>query len=397
MALAVPTTQDVADTLVAHLQASLSQSIPLLPKAFVRVLAKVLAGVFILVYKYAGFIFLQIFVQHATMKETTINGRKVRPLVEWGRLVGVGDPREATRAELVIEVTVTNQTGSLAGGSQLLRGATGVLYQTVTVRPLDAPTVTVTMRASSDQSGGDGSGAIGNLETGDVVSFANPLPNVGRDATVLSQTVTAADAETEDEYRARIFKRFQRKPQGGAYADYQLWGEEVAGIAHVYPYAGDPGQVDVFVEATVESSGDPDGIPTGAQLTAVFDSINLDQGGLASRRPVNAAVNVLPITRTAFDVKVFGLDAADLSGTQADLEAGIDEFLRGREPFIVGLSVLPREDRITAASVGGVVEGIVSAAGGSLTKLELFKGGLQIDAYTLTTGEKAKFGSPTYV
>lgn len=393
MSLSFPTTKEISDSIVAQIEAALSQTIPLLPKAFTRVLAKALAGLLTLVYKYAGFIFLQLFVAHATFRETTINGVTVRPLVEWGRLIGVGDPVAATRAELVVTVTVQNQTGSLGAGEQLLRTQTGVIYRTVAAVALDAPTVNVTIRASSDQSGGDGAGATGNLEAGDTVSFANPIANVARDAVVVSAEVTGADGETEEDYRERIIRRFQRKPQGGAYADYQQWGEELAGIVGIFPYtSASPGEVDVYVEADEASSGSPDGIPTAQQLQDVADAIELDSSGLATRRPANAAVNTLPIVRTAFDLTVSGLNPGTAEA-QAAIEQGVDEYLRSREPFIVGLSVLPREDRVTDAAVSGIVDGIVSSLGATVTTVNLTPG----PATTLTQGEKAKLGTVSYL
>jgi uncharacterized phage protein gp47/JayE len=398
MSLAVPTTAEISDTIIAQLESSLSETIPLLPKSFSRVLAKVLAGVFILLYKYGGFIFLQLFVAHATMRETIVNGKTIRPLVEWGRLIGVGDPIDATLAELVVTVTVTNQVGNLDGGAQLVRAETGFVYDSVAAVALSAPTVQITIKAGSDQDGNGGVGAVGNLQPGDIVSFANPLPNVQRDAIVLSQAVTAADAETVEAYRARILRRFQRKPQGGAYADYQEWSDGVAGILNAYPYAGNPGEVDVYIEATVASSGSPDGIPTGAQLIAVNDAIQLDVAGLATNRPVNAAVNVLPITRSGFDVVISGLVADDLPTLKTSIETGLDEYLRSREPFIVGLSVLPRDDRITVAALGGLVDGIVSAAGGTCTSVGFSVDAVGQTAYTLGNGEKAKLTIPaTYI
>lgn len=398
MALSTPTTQDLADNIVAQIQLAIGQTIPLLPKAFTRVLAKVLAGVVVLLYKYAGFIFLQLFVAYATNEETIINGRVIRPLTEWGRLVGVGDPEAATRAELTVTVTVTNMTGSLAAGSQLLFAPSGVVYLTTAAVALNAATVTVTMRASSDQTGGTGEGAIGNLEVGDVVSFANPLPNVATDAVVASVVVTGADGETVAAYRQRIIRRFQRKPQGGAYADYQVWGEGVAGIAHVYPYTSNtPGEVDVYVEATEASSGSADGIPTGAQLTAVAAAIELDDNGLASNRPAGAGVNVYAITRTGFEVECSGLDAPDITAAESTVEQAVDEFLRSREPFIVGLSVLPRLDRVTRAAVSGVVDDAVSAVGGTVTTVVLKLSGSPIEAYTLSNGEKAKLNSISFI
>jgi hypothetical protein len=92
MSLQTPTTKEISESIIAQLEASLNQSIPLLPKSFLRVLAKTLAGVFVLLYKYAGFMFLQMFVQTASAKQTTVNGKTFTPLTQWGRLIGVGDP-----------------------------------------------------------------------------------------------------------------------------------------------------------------------------------------------------------------------------------------------------------------------------------------------------------------
>jgi hypothetical protein len=118
MALSTPTTKEINDNIIAQLESSIGQSIPLLPKSFLRVLAKTLAAVFTLLYKYCGFIFLQIFVKTASIKETEINGQIVSPLIEWGRLVGEGDPVAATNAQLNIQITVENQTGTLNSGAQ---------------------------------------------------------------------------------------------------------------------------------------------------------------------------------------------------------------------------------------------------------------------------------------
>jgi len=393
MSVQTPTTRALSDQIVADLQDSLAQTIPILPKAFVRVLAWALAGVVVLLYKYASFIALQLFIAHASAQETTVNGKKIVPLFEWGILIGVGRPNAAVAAQLSTTVTVTNQSGSLAARSVLLYSPTRVVYETVADVALDAPTVNVTVRAIGDDQGGDGSGAIGNLEAGAVLSFANSPANVATDVEVVSQVVTGADAETIGAYRQRLIKRVQRRPQGGAYADYQAWGEEVEGIVAIYPYAGDPGEVDIYVEATEASSGSPDGIPTSPQLDAVLESIELNEAGLATRRPVNAAPNVLPITRVAFAVTVSGLDP-DNEENEAAISEGLDEYLRSRKPYIVGLSSLPREDRITEAAISGIVDDIVNAQGATVTTVSMTPG----PAYTLGPGQLAKLNiPPTFV
>lgn len=400
MALQTPTTAEIKSNILAQLEATLNQVIPLLPKAFNDVLAKALSGVFILLYKYAGFIFLQIFVSTATILETEISGSLVSPLKEWGRLIGVGDPVAATSAELLIDITVENQTGSLPSGSQVLNADNGVTYITIGSVLLDAATVQVTIRAVSDQTGGGGAGTIGNLQPADVVSFANPLPNVARDAVVDSQVVTGVDAEATEIYRQRIIDRFQARPQGGAYADYRIWGEEVAGIVNIYPYTGaNPGEVDVYVEATVASSGNADGIPTGAQLQAVSDSIELDENGLASRRPANAFVNVFAITRTAFDTSISDLVVDNLAQVQADIEAALVDFYLEAEPFVDGLTIPPRKDRITRSALIGLVEDIVTAANGTFTTVIFNKTGIggSAEIYVLQEGEKAKSETVSFI
>ena len=399
MSLSTPTTQEISDNIIAQLEASLNQTIPLLPKSFLRVLAKAMAGVFILLYKYAGFMFLQIFVRTASFSPTVINGVNVTPLVEWGRLIGVGDPVPATHAELLIDITVENQIGTLPSGSQLVSADNGVTYITLGAVALSAPVVQATVQAASDQGGGSGAGSLGNLDAGAVISFANPLANVARDAVVVSQTVTGADAESADAYRARVIDRFQKRPQGGAYADYEQWGEEAAGIINVYPYTDGttPGEVTVYSEATPESSGSPDGIPTAAQLLAVEDAITFDSDGRATRKPVGAFLNSLAITRKALNVEVTGLVASDIATVEADITTAIEAYFLDGEPFIVGLSVLPRLDRLTEAALGGLVDSIVSAAGGTFTSLVLKDGVTPITVYSLGEGEKAKSGGVSFL
>lgn len=400
MALVTPTTAQIAANIVVQLETALSQAIPLLPKAFSRVLAKVLAGVFVTLYKYAGFSLLQQFVQYATIEPTNVNGTIIRPLIEWGRLIGVGDPNDAVQAELELEVTVLSMIGDLPGGTQLLHAPTGVVYQTIAAVPLATPTITVTARATSDQAGGDGAGTIGNLQVGQIVQFASKPPAVEANATVTGTAVEGAEAETEDAYRARVMARFARRPQGGAYADYQAWGSDVAGVRRVFPYTGAPGEVDVYVE----SVDPPDGIPSSAILDAVAEAIEFDPEespsptGLANRRPANAAVNVLAITRTAFDVEITGFEATqDEAATLAAIEQGVDEFLRAREPFIVGLSALPRLDRVTQGAVAGVVNEVAEANGASVAAVTLLRGTSQITQYALAQGEVAKLGTLTPV
>jgi hypothetical protein len=136
--MSIPKLSDIKDSIISQLSLKLSQTIPLLDKSFTIVQAGALAGQLTQLYKYAGFSFLQLFVKYASTKGTTVNGKTITPLVEWGRLVGAGDPLAAERAELVVDVTVLTQTGSIAAGAQLLFPATGVVYVVKAAVALDA-------------------------------------------------------------------------------------------------------------------------------------------------------------------------------------------------------------------------------------------------------------------
>jgi hypothetical protein len=297
---------------------------------------------------------------------------------------------------------VLTQTGNLVAGEKVIRTETGVIYEVVAAVPLNSPTCMFTIRAIGDPDGNGGDGDIGNLQPGDKLSFASAPATIGTEATVVAQVVAASDAETPERYRNRVLNKVQKRPQGGAYADYVEWAFDVPGIVNVYPYAGEdpggsgPGQVDVYCEADPDVSGDPDGVPSGPMLTAVLNAINLNAAsGKATRRPVSAAPNALPISRVEFDVEVTGLQP-DTPETRIKITEGLAEHMLTLEPFIVGISTLPRKDRVTQAAVSGIIDSIASAQGATVSKVALFESAVEITAYTLNHGQKAKFGIANY-
>ena len=410
MSLPNISTQQIDQDTISALEASFGQSIPVFPKAFLRVISKVFAGQWTILYKYCGWQFLQLFVQTASAQPTTILGTPINPLGFWGGLVGVSNPNgnPATAAEMVIAVNVINvdPTKSLSAGKLLICSKNNVTYQVAFDVPLGASTINATITAVGDQSGGDGSGTIGNLSPGDEVDFANPSAGYSRATTVSSITVTATDAEDPEALRARILSRFQKTPQGGAYADYDVWGSGVSGIVNVYPYTGSPGEVDIFVEADVASSGSQDGIPTSAQLAAVLAAINSDgttiSSGLPNRRPVNAIPNVNPISRIGYDVAIHGFAIQDSSrqvACQADIRLALQGYFWSREPYIEGLSTLPDKSLVSATGVAGTVQDVLDAYGATASTVILSQFGAQVQLNQLTEyGQKAKLNltSPTY-
>jgi hypothetical protein len=163
----------------------------------------------------------------------------------------------------------------------------------------------------------------------------------------------------------------------------------VPGVANIYPYTGMPGEVDVYVEATTDQH--PDGIPSPRLLADVLESMQFDADGTARRAPATVrSINVKPIARRAYSVVIHNLADVEHAHVEDEIASGIDEHLRSLEPYIVGLSVLPRRDRVTQGAIGGVVSEIVQAAGGTVDSVQLRIDSAVIPADTLGKGEKAK-------
>lgn len=347
---------------------------------------------------YNNFMFKQWFVSTCSSENITILGVTVNPLNFWGNLIGLDGRKPGTRAEFEIEIIVDQIGGTLDAGTQLQSAQNGFTYITSQQYSLITNPQLINVIAADDPSSNNGVGSNGNLSAGNVLSFVNPLAQVGTNATVNDEITAGADPETAEAYRNRVIDAFRRRKQGGAPVDYEIWGESVAGISNVYPYTGQPGEVDVYVEATPESSGSPDGIPTPTQLAAVNEAIQFDVNGKASRRTVGSFVNTLPITRTGFKVVVSGLSVENQSQVEGFITAAVTDFFTAAEPFIVGLSTPPRTDQISKIAVESVINDVVSANNGTFfsAAVFIFTTGSGVTVYPLGTGEKAKLSEITY-
>ena len=374
MALQEPTVNEIRDILLSNIESRLGQLVPFLPKAVWRVLSNGIAGIFIILYKFGSFEFLQIFPQTAGDAA----------LERWGDLVGIiRSPAEAAR----IEIQCTGEDGQVVlTSSRIVNNLTGVVYLVDADATIAAGVATTTMIATQ-------SGAIGNVADGKVLSFVTPLSGIDNKCTVTDTIDIGIDKENLDIYRGRVVDRFRKIPQGGAFADYELWAREVATIINAYPYSGDTeGTVEVFSE----SSTGIDGIPSGSELTAVFDSINLP-----NRRPVTAEVFSLPITRTPFTVNVLGLApktaGGDLTAVKASIESLLTQLFLDFEPFVDGLSVIDK----SLISQNEIIQ-IVSLAIQTFSvqfdtaTFEITGSGDLLTRHNLGQGEKAKLGATVY-
>lgn len=373
MALTTPTISEIADNIIADINAEYGQTIPLLAKAVFRIWAFIQAGVFIILYKFGTEQFKQRFVQTSNSTFLALLGEQVgvnrTPAQGW---TGTGT------------FNVITIGGTIQAGTQLVNNQTGVVY---IVNPSKVivliPTETITMQSTV---GGD----IANLIIGDILNFVNPQPGIDSEVTIATVTQEASDIEPIEQYRQRVLDRYQKQPQGGALADYELWAEETVNVINAYPYAGvTPGTVDVYIEVDNQT----DGIPTSTQLSAALDSINFDPiTGKATRRPVTAEVNTLAITRTTFTVDIVTL-SPDTPDIRTAIDSAVADLFLDKEPFILGLSVT-RKDTITNAEITAIVNTVAAANGSTVSNVVSKESGISFVLRTLGMGEKAKVTTP---
>ena len=120
------TIQEVYDLTLNGFETEFNTRFRLLPKAFVHVTCKVIAGLYITLYKMAAWIFLQIFPSTAQFGVVNILGKEINPLVEHGNQIGCGKPYEATTFQAKAEISVLAD-GVLNSGTQLKSSLTGKL------------------------------------------------------------------------------------------------------------------------------------------------------------------------------------------------------------------------------------------------------------------------------
>jgi uncharacterized phage protein gp47/JayE len=373
MALQTPTLNEIAANIIADIEAEYSQTIPLLQKAVFRIWAYISAAVFIILYKYGTDLSKQRYVQTANAFYLELLGDQV------------GVTRTPAQKWLgTVTANVTQTGGVIQAGAQLINNATGVVYFVTVSEAIDA-TPTETLSVSS-ATGGDSA----NLNVADTIDFVNPQPGVEQTVTVATVTQEGADAEPIEQYRQRVLDRYQKQPQGGALADYELWAEETANVINAYPYADTtPGGVDVYIEVDNQT----DGIPTSAQLAAALENINYDPTtDRATRRPVTAEAETLAITRTLFTVEINNLNP-DTADIRTQIDDAVEALFLTKEPYIQGLTVV-RNDTISDAETTSVVQTIAAANGSVVSDVIVKEGGIPLDIRTMGRGEKAKVTTP---
>ncbi len=211
------------------------------------------------------------------------------------------------------------------------------------------------------------SGLSAALAVGNQLTITEPVLGVEGTVEVLEIIELPVETESVDVYRQAIIDAIQLEPQGGARTDYRLWAADVQGVRTVYTYVkeNEAGVVQVFVEATPDNSEDGHGTPSSFMIDDVLESINLDPDETLDdndrgRKPIQAILEVLPITLKPVDVEIIGLSQNNIS-VQSLIRSNLESYLYGIRPFVAGTD-LPRKknDILNAGRLNGVVSDSLS-------------------------------------
>ena len=386
----------VYNLLINSFQGKFNNKLRLLPKSFVVVLSKVLAGVFVLPYKLAGWFYLQLFPDTASFKTITVLGHTLRPLVQLGKLFGVGEPTSGQAWEGIVSVSVVSEGRGITLGTQLKSDKTGLVYvvkQTVTT---EGESVDVPVYCTQ-------AGTAGDLEAGDEVKFVSPLGFVETKATVIETTQAGVDDETEAHYRNRVVNRYSSQPQGGALSDYRNWAFDAPGVLQTYPYNGEDSPGDVLIYVSGQTDIYPDRVPDRALCVAVGEACTYDPDtGIASRKPLTAILdpendgtylNVKPVSIVTVDVKVTDVSGIDISDFGSSFKSALTTYLLGREPYIRGLSDdNNRTNAVQTNSLISIANSVATSLKGQFGTVTMEIGGAEVANYTLGKGELSALG-----
>lgn len=385
----IPTTIELYNGIITDLEAELGIPIPDEGKTMLRALAGVQAGKLKMFYLAIGELQKNIWVDLAD--PVAVGGTLERfGFTKLGRY-----PYPATDG--VYTATVTGTLGATIPALTQFKSDDdslnpGYLFILDNAHTLTGTTDSISIRALT-------AGLESLLAIADTLTATAPLLNVNQNIVITAITTNPVAAETIEQYRQKAIQAYQLTPQGGAPADYRLWGLDAQGTRQIYPYAtsGSPNEVDIYVEALPADSVPVNtGIPTGTILTDVYDDIIADPDTGVGRKPLAVfAVNVYPIDALDVDITI------DSGGTitvpqQALIQAAVEEWAYNIRPFIAGIdNAALRNDTISTFGIGSVV--IDTIGGAIISSITMDVDGTPETSYQFDNGQIPYITTITFI
>lgn len=391
MAFNIPTTAATFAQILANIESRINQNSPLLPRAFNRVLSAALALAITGLYKYAAERSKQNLVLTATGANLQRLGadRGVNIKSEIAAVVKADLPADNGTVIPITVSFIASVNGLRYFNNAQVVAAAGVAVLTLTC---EQP------------------GAASNLADGAELNIGAQISGATTVALVTETVTTGTDEEDEEVYRSRVLTAYRSKTGGANSADNRIWSEAVEGVRRAFPYSGkpldqgtpQPPERTVYIESTTDV--DPDGVPPQSLLDAVRDEIINDPISGNERQPLgltNDTLFVEAITRLGFFVQVQNLDVDPSKEVQAksDIDTAINLYFSNVVMFVAGLDFIDdKNDVITVASLGGVVDDALKNTGGTATSVA-FGFDVSVDKlrYTLQPGQLPKLDTLSYV
>ena len=200
----------------ALLQSSLPGADPLLRRAVLTVLSRVLAGQHHEQYAYMDWIARQAVPFTATAEN----------LAGWAALRNL-QPNPPTFGSFTVQSTGNNPNTLVLPGATLLR-SDGVSYSAPAGGTVDVNgNITLMISAAL-------SGSASNLTIGGTVTLRAPASGVNGIFTVMTVIANGTDLETDDSLRSRMLEAFANPLQGGDLADYVTWTLAIPAVTRAW-------------------------------------------------------------------------------------------------------------------------------------------------------------------
>jgi uncharacterized phage protein gp47/JayE len=271
-----PTLKEIVTRVETDIAGKVS-AVPLLRRAFVKAIARAVAGAAHLLHLFLEWVARQLF-------PNTAEGAY---LLRWAAIYGLS-PLPAQYA--TGNVTATGVNGSVVSSGTQMKTKAGIVVTTTANATIASGTATIPVAAVV-------AGVGGNLGAGEPLALLSPVAGVNSTLNVASGGLTGGeDVEDLEELRVRLLERIQQPPHGGNYKDYIVWAKEVPGVtrAWVFPLYYGAGTVGVaFVLDDAVGSIIPDSTKV-AEVQAYIDE----------RRPVTAQVTVFAPTTKALNLSI---------------------------------------------------------------------------------------------
>jgi uncharacterized phage protein gp47/JayE len=385
----IPKISELYSEILADFQAQLGVTVSPFGRVFIKALVAVQAAKLKLYYLALANVQKNIFAD--TADPQSMGGTLERfGFIKLGRY-----PNGATAGQYT--VAVTGGAGAVLRASLTFKtddtsSSPGKLYILDNAYTLTGTADTVTLRALEG-------GTESKLTNGNTLTATEPIANAEEQVAVTATIIEPANAETVEEYRQKVLNAYQFETTGGSATDYRLWAQDVDNVANTYPFAksGAPNEVNVFVEATVQSSTDGKGTPSGTMLTDVAAAIEQDPNPpYHGRRPIGVfRVNVLPITVKAVTINISGFVGIS-SDIQASILIALTSLINGIRPFVDAAELIENKNDIL--DVNRIVAAILSVQpGAAFGTVTLTVAGTPTASFQFFNGDIPHLNTVTYV